>query len=43
MALVLFLVAGIAYAKDYEVKKKAGDYDVEIKSTRIRLLSEITI
>ena len=31
VALVLFLVAGIAYAKDYEVKKKAGDYDVTVK------------
>lgn len=29
--LILLLVAGIAYAKDYEVKKKAGEYDVEIK------------
>jgi len=28
--LVLLLVAGIAYAKDYEVKKKAGDFDVEV-------------
>lgn len=30
-ALILFLSAGIAYAKDYEVKKKAGDYDVLVK------------
>ena len=30
MVLVLLLVAGIAYAKDYEVKKKAGDFDVEV-------------
>ncbi len=30
-ASVILLIAGIAYAKDYEVKKKAGDYDVEIK------------
>ena len=29
--LLLLLVAGIAYAKDYEVKKKAGEYDVEVK------------
>lgn len=29
--LVLLLVAGVAYAKDYEVKKKAGEYDVELK------------
>src|SRR4030065_2602953 len=28
---VIFLITGIAYAKDYEVKKKAGDYNVEIK------------
>ena len=27
----LLLVCGAAYAKDYEVKKKAGDYDVEIR------------
>ncbi|TAL25878.1 MAG: hypothetical protein EPN94_04360 [Nitrospirae bacterium] len=31
IGLVLLLIAGVAYAKDYEVKKKAGDYDVEIK------------
>ena len=29
--LVLLLVAGVTYAKDYEVKKRAGDYAVEIK------------
>ena len=28
---VILLIAGITYAKDYEVKKKAGDYNVEIK------------
>ena len=28
---VILLIAGIAYAKDYEVKKKTGVYDVEIK------------
>ncbi len=28
---VLLLMTGIAYAKDYEVTKKAGDYNVEIK------------
>lgn len=27
----LLLLAGIVYAKDYEITKKAGDYDVEIK------------
>ncbi|MFA4828004.1 MAG: FixH family protein [Thermodesulfovibrionales bacterium] len=31
ISLILLLIAGVAYAKDYEVKKKAGDYDVEIK------------
>ena len=30
-SLILLLIAGIAYAKDYEVKKKAGDYDVTVK------------
>ena len=30
-ALVFLLFAGIAYAKDYEVKKKAGQYEVEVK------------
>jgi hypothetical protein len=34
VVLVLLLVAGIAYAKDYEVKKKAGEYDVEVKIDR---------
>ena len=31
VTLILLLIAGIAYAKDYEVKKKVGEYDVEIK------------
>ncbi len=31
MSLILLLIAGLAYAKGYEVKKKAGDYNVEIK------------
>src|SRR4030066_2550483 len=30
-SLILLLMAVISYAKDYEVKKKAGEYDVEIK------------
>ena len=30
-AMVFLLIAGIAYAKDYEVKKKAGQYNVEVK------------
>lgn len=34
VVLVLLLVAGIAYAKDYEVKKKAGEYNVEVKIDR---------
>ena len=29
--MMFLLIAGIAYAKDYEVKKKAGQYDVEVK------------
>lgn len=29
-AVAVFLAAGAAYAKDYEVKKKAGDYDVKV-------------
>jgi len=31
LTMVLLLLAGVAYAKDYEVNKKAGEYDVEIK------------
>jgi len=31
MTIILLLIAGIAYAKDYEVKKKAGEYDVEVR------------
>ena len=30
-ALVLFLMAGVAVAKDYEVTKKAGDFTVTVK------------
>jgi hypothetical protein len=33
-SLILLLIAGSAYAKDYEVKKKAGEYDVEIKTDK---------
>ena len=29
--MVLFLMTGVVYAKDYEVTKKAGDYNVLIK------------
>lgn len=32
--IILLLIAGIAYAKDYEVKKKAGQYDVEVRIDR---------
>ncbi len=31
LSLMLFLVVGIAYAKDYEVMKKAGEYNVVVK------------
>jgi hypothetical protein len=27
----VLLLCGVVYAKDYEVKKKAGDYDVNVK------------
>lgn len=29
--IILLFAAGIACAKDYEVKKKVGEYDVEVK------------
>lgn len=29
--VMLLFIAGIAYAKDYEIKKKAGEYDVEVR------------
>ncbi|MFA4917818.1 MAG: FixH family protein [Thermodesulfovibrionales bacterium] len=32
--LLILLLAGIAYAKDYEVKKKAGEYDVQVSIDR---------
>ncbi len=34
VAVVVFLAAGVAYAKNYEVQKKAGDYDVTVKIDR---------
>jgi hypothetical protein len=34
ITLVLLFAAGIAYAKEYEVSKKAGDYDVVVKIDR---------
>jgi hypothetical protein len=33
-AVVVFLAAGTAYAKHYEVKKKAGEYDVTVEIDR---------
>jgi hypothetical protein len=33
-ALVLLLAAATAYAKDYEVQKKAGEYDVTVRIDR---------
>ncbi len=32
--LAVVMVFGVALAKEYEVKKKAGDYDVEVKIDR---------
>jgi hypothetical protein len=32
--VILLLTSAVAAAKDYEVKKKAGDYDVEVKIDR---------
>jgi len=29
--IILLLVAGLAYAKDYEITKKAGEYNVAVK------------
>jgi hypothetical protein len=34
LVVVLLFVAGVAYAKDYEVTKKAGEYTVEVKIDR---------
>jgi hypothetical protein len=34
VGLILLFVAGVAYAKDYEVKRKAGEYEVEVKIDR---------
>ncbi len=31
VAVMLLLAVGIAYAKDYEVTKKAGEYNVQVK------------
>lgn len=34
LTVILLLVAGIAYAKAYEVTKKAGEYNVKVKIDR---------
>lgn len=34
IGLIILLVAGVAFAKGYEVKKKAGEYDVEVTIDR---------
>jgi hypothetical protein len=31
MILAVLFISGVVYAKDYEVKKKAGNYNVEVK------------
>ena len=31
LTMVFLLLAGLAFAKDFEVNKKAGEYDVEVK------------
>ena len=32
--LTLCLISGIAYARGYEVKKRAGEYEAEVKTDR---------
>lgn len=34
LTMVLLLAAGTAFAKDYEVQKKAGEYDVKVTIDR---------
>ena len=34
IGIILMFITGIAYAKEYEVKKKAGDYDVVVNIDR---------
>jgi hypothetical protein len=34
VTLVVLMVVGVAYAKDYEVSKKAGEYTVDISIDR---------
>ncbi len=36
-ASIVFLAAGIAYAKEFEIKEKAGDYQVEFKIDNLRV------
>jgi len=43
VGLILLFLAGVAYAKDYEVKRKAGEYEVEVKIDRNPLLPAIII
>jgi len=34
LTLAMLFIAGAAYAKDYEVKKKAGEYEVKVRIDR---------
>lgn len=34
IVMVLLLASGLAYAKDYEITKKTGDYTVQVKNDR---------
>jgi hypothetical protein len=34
VVLIMLVTAGVAFAKDYEVRKKAGDYDVTVTINR---------
>ena len=45
-AVIVFLAAGVAYAKDYEVKKKAGEFDVIVtidKNTQVTGDNGVTV
>lgn len=35
--VILLFAAGVAHAKDYEVKKKVGEYNVEIRIDNARV------
>ncbi len=37
LAAIVFLITGIAYAKEFEVKEKAGIYQVEFKIDNLRV------